>query len=83
MYSWHRYHCDSSSGSSPEIWYGDLEASRVKISMPCGAIPTPNLRFCPHPGLLELYIHGRISDLKMGPYRPRVRRDLDVVPRGN
>ena len=35
------------------------------------------------PGLLELWIYGRISDPGMGNYPPRVRRDLGVGPRGN
>ena len=35
------------------------------------------------PGLSELLRYGRISHPGMGPYPPRVRRDLDVGPRGN
>ena len=33
--------------------------------------------------LLELEIYGRVYDQGMVPYYPRVRRDLDVVSRGN
>ena len=32
---------------------------------------------------MEMYIYGRISERGMEPYPPRVRRDLDLVPRGN
>ena len=35
------------------------------------------------PGLLELYIYGRIPDPGMTPCPARVRRDLDVGPRGS
>ena len=35
------------------------------------------------PGLLELYIYGRIPDPGMTPCPSRVRRDLDVGPRGS
>ena len=35
------------------------------------------------PGMLELYMCGRIYDPGMGSYRPRVRRNLDVAPRGD
>ena len=35
------------------------------------------------PCWLELYMFRIISDLGMGLYPPRVRRDVDVGPRGN
>ena len=35
------------------------------------------------PGLLELYMYGRISCPGMGPYHPRVRRDIGNEPHSN
>ena len=55
-------------------------ASGVRDSTPCRAVSTREISVFV-PGLLELYIYGRISDAEIGTYPPRVRRDLDVGPR--
>ena len=47
-----------------------------------GGIDPGNLRFRPRV-VGFLYIYGRVSDLEMGIYSPRVRRDLGVGPGGN
>ena len=38
---------------------------------------------CFVPGLLGLYMYGRIYDPGLVSYPPRMSRDLDIVPRGN
>ena len=57
--------------------------SRVGVSTPRKAISTTRGMSVFVPALLKLKMYGRIYDSGLGPYNPRVRRDLNVVPRGN
>ena len=54
----------------------------VGVSTPCEAVSTRKI--CVFvPRLFEVQRYGSISDPEMRSYPPRVRRDLDVVPRAN
>ena len=46
-------------------------ASVVGVSTPCEAVPTRGVTVFV-PGVLDLYIYGRIFDPGKGPYPPRV-----------
>ena len=51
-------------------------------STPYGAVSTRGMSVFV-PGLFESYVYGNIDDPVLGPYRPHVRRDLNVFARDN
>ena len=51
-------------------------ADRVGASTPCGAVSIRRVAIF-IPGWSELYTYGGISDLEMGPFYSRLRRNLD------
>ena len=53
----------------------------VGLSYRAGGIDPRGHFYCP--GLLELYMQGRVFDQGMGLYPPRMRRGPDAGPRGN
>ena len=59
-----------------------LYERQVEVSTSLGAVSTRGTAVFV-PGLLNLYIYGRISEPGMGYYPPRVRRYLGLVPTGN
>ena len=67
----------------PEPQSSHKAGSGVGISTPGGGGIDPGNVHFRSLDLLELYVYGRISDQRMGPCHPRVRRSLDIVPRGN
>ena len=56
--------------STPRTPANQQSASAVWVSTPCGAASTRRIAAFVS-GVLELYIYGRIYDLKMVPYPPR------------